>query len=135
MSLQNDALLFTLAQDDLPVVDAMVASNTSATTGTRLTGSVCRFIKVASGGTAVLPSMLSFEASSMLYVINDDTTNALAVAPFGTETINGSNAVLSGGVAAGKAAVFYSSSGAKIAKGGGVVPGSVTNDWRAVAFP
>lgn len=133
MSVANDALLVNLGQNGFTVVDALVATATTQATATKCTDQVHRFIKVAATGTAVLPSLLSLEAPTLLFVINDDPTNALLVWPFGTETKNGANSAFS--VTAGLSAIFIAVVAAKTAKGGGIAPGSFANDWRAALIP
>jgi hypothetical protein len=40
-----------------------------------------------------------------------------------------------GSVPVGQSAIFVKVTGAQLAKGGGVVPGSLANDWRAAVIP
>lgn len=133
MSVANDALLVNLGQNGFTVIDAMVASTTTQATAAKCTDQVHRFIKVAATGTAVLPSLLSLEAPTLIFVINDDAANALLVWPFGTETKNGANSALP--VPAGQSAIFIAVVAAKTSKGGGIAPGSFSNDWRAAVIP
>ena len=133
MSVPNDALLYNLGVNGFPVVDALVSSTTVQGTATKCIGQVSRFIKVASTGTAVLPSVNSLEASGMVFVVNDDTTNALLVWPQGAETIAGSNAAVS--IPAGQSGIFIAVTAAKTSKGGGRPSGSFTNDWRWAPIP
>lgn len=134
MSVANDALLVNLGLNQFPVVDDLVTAATTQATATRCLGQVNRFVKVASTATAVLPSLLSLEAPTIIFIINDGA-NTLVLWPFGTETINGANAVLSGGIPAGQSAICIAVVAAKTAKGGGIAPGSFANDWRVVAIP
>ena len=133
MSIANDALLQGLGQGTLPVHDGRVATGTTQGTATRLSGRVNRFTLVASGGAAVLPSLLTNEAAAVNFVINDGV-NALNVFPFTGETRNGTlNSALS--VPVGQSAVFIKVTATQIAKGGGVAPGSIANDWRSAVIP
>jgi hypothetical protein len=133
MSVANDALLNALGAEGLPVIDNLSAANTTQATATRCTAQVSRFTKVAATGTAVLPSLLSYEAQFLCFIVNDDPTNALLVWPFGTETKNGANSSLS--VPAGQSAIFIAVRAAQVGKGGGYPAGSIVNDWRAAVIP
>jgi hypothetical protein len=133
MSIPNDALLVALGQEQFPVFDGQSANNTTQGTATRCTGSVTRFTIVASGGAAVMPSLLTGEAGPIAFVINDGA-NALSVYPFTGETRNGTlNSALS--IPVGQSAIFIKVTASQIAKGGGIVPGSFANDWRSVVIP
>jgi hypothetical protein len=133
MSVANDALLQSLGQNDFQVLDTQNAFNTTQGTASKCPGNVTRFTTVASGGAAVLPSLLTNEAGPIAFVINDGA-NALSVYPFTGETRNGSaNSALS--VPAGQSAIFIKVSASQIAKGGGIVPGSLVNDWRSAVIP
>jgi hypothetical protein len=135
MSVANDALLLNLGLNGFPIVDDMVAATAAASTATRLLGQVNRFIKVsAANNLCALPSLLSLEAPTLIFVINDDPANGLKVQPFGTETIQGVNAA-SAAIAAGTSMIFVAVVAAKTAKGGGITPGSFNNDWRNAAIP
>lgn len=134
MTVANDALLLNLGLNQFPVFDDMVASNTTQATATRLVSQVSRFTKVAASGAAVLPSLLSLEAPTLVFVINDDPADALTVFPATGETRNGTlNSGLS--VPAGQSAIFIAVLAAKTAKGGGIAPGSFANDWRSAVIP
>jgi hypothetical protein len=133
MSVANDALLSALGAEGLPVIDNLSAANTTQATATRCTAQVSRFTKVAATGTAVLPSLLSYEAQFLVFVINDDPTNALLLWPFGTETKNGANSAFS--VPVGQSAICIAVRAAQVGKGGGFAPGSIVNDWRIAAVP
>jgi hypothetical protein len=134
MSVANDALLLALGLDGFAVLDNQSANATTQGTATRVTGVVTRFTVVASGGAAVMPSLLTNEASQLVFVINDAPTNALLVFPSTGETRNGSsNSSLS--VPAGQAAIFVKVSGAQVGKGGGQSAGSIANDWRSAVIP
>jgi hypothetical protein len=133
MTVANDALLNALGNEGLQIYDNLSAPNTTQATATKCIGQVCRFTKVAATGTAVLPSLVSYEAQFLAFVINDDPTNALLVWPFGTETKNGANSALS--VPAGQSAIFIAVSAAKVGRGGGFASGSLVNDWRAAVIP
>jgi hypothetical protein len=133
MTIANDALLTALGTNQFPVWDNQSAPNTTQATATRCTGQVSRFTSVLASGAAVLPSLLTEEAQSIAFVINDGA-NALAVFPFTGETRNGSaNSALS--VPAGQAAIFIKVTAAQIGKGGGIIPGSFANDWRSAIIP
>jgi len=133
MSVANDALLVALGQNGFTVFDDNTALNTTQATATRCTGQVTRFITVPASGAAVLPSLVSVEAQSLVFVINDGA-NALAVFPFTGETRNGTlNSSLS--VPSGQSAIFIKVQAASVGKGGGIVPGSFSNDWRSAVIP
>jgi hypothetical protein len=132
MSIANDALLTALGTNQFPVWDNQSALNTTQATATRCTGQVSRFTIVAASGAAVMPSLLTEEAQSIAFVINDGA-NALAVFPFTGETRNGGGSALS--VPAGQSAIFIKVTAAQVGKGGGIVPGSFTNDWRSAIIP
>lgn len=136
MTVANDALLINLGQNDFPVFDDLVASATTQNLATKCVSQVNRFIKVVASGAAVLPSLVSLEAPNMIFVINDDPSDALSVFPAPGETINalGVNAAFTG-IAAGTSAIFIAVVAAKAAKGGGIVPGSFANNWRAAVIP
>jgi hypothetical protein len=133
MSVANDALLNALGCEGLPVVDNLSATNTTQATATRCTAQVSRFTKVAANGVAVLPSLLSYEAQFIAFVVNDDPTNALLLWPFGSETKNGANSSIS--IPAGQSAICIAVRAAQVGKGGGIVAGSIANDWRIAAIP
>jgi hypothetical protein len=133
MSIPNDALLVALGQEQFPVLDGQSANNTTQATASKCPGSVTRFTIVASGGAAVMPSLLTGEAGPIAFVINDGV-NALLVYPFTGETRNGTlNSALS--IPAGQSAIFIKVTASQIAKGGGIAPGSFANDWRSAIIP
>jgi hypothetical protein len=135
MSVANDALLVALGQNGFPVFDNQSAPTTTQGTATRCIGQVTRFTASVAGGSAaaVLPSLLSEEVQGMLFVIND-TPNTMKVFPFTGETEGGvANQSLS--IPTGQSGVFISVTAAKTGKGGGIAPGSFTNDWRAAVIP
>lgn len=133
MSVANDALLIALGQNGFPVLDDQSAPNTTQATATRVTGQVTRFIVVPASGAAVLPALISLEAQSIVFVINDGA-NALAVFPATGDTRNGTlNSSLS--VPAGQSAIFIKVQAASVGKGGGIAPGSFSNDWRSAVIP
>lgn len=134
-SVANDALLVALGQNGFPVLDGQVATATTQATATRCTGQVTRFIIVGASGAAVLPSLNTVEAQSIVFVINDGA-NALQVFPATGETINAlaANAAFTG-IAAGQSAIFIKVQAASVGKGGGLVPGSFANNWRAAVIP
>ena len=136
MSVANDALLVALGQNGFPVLDDLSAPNTTQGTATRLTGQVSRFItSVAANAAAVLPSLNSLEAQSIVFMIND-TPNSMQVFPATGETINAlaANAAFTA-IPAGQSAVFIKVQAASVGKGGGIVPGSFANNWRAAIIP
>jgi hypothetical protein len=133
MSVANDALLLNLGLNGFVVVDDLSALTTVQNTATRCTGQVNRFIKVAATGTAVLPSVNSLEAQGLVFIVNDDPANALLLWPQGAETKNGANSSFS--VTAGQSAICIAVTAAKVGKGGGLAPGSFSNDWRIALIP
>lgn len=136
MSVANDALLVALGQNGFTVLDDQTAPNTAQGTATRLIGQVTRFISSAGvNAAAVLPSLLSLEASSLLFLVND-SPNAMQVFPATGETINAlaANAAFTG-IPAGQSLIAIAVTAAKVGKGGGIVPGSFANNWRVAIIP
>ncbi len=134
MTVANDSLLINLGLNQFPVVDDLVTTTTTQATAIRCPGQVNRFIKVVATGAAALPSLLSIEAPTIVFVINDDAAQALKVFPTTGETLNGTlNANLS--IPAGQSGIFIAVTAAKVGKGGGFAPGSFANDWRSAIIP
>jgi hypothetical protein len=132
MTVANDALLLNLGLNGFPVVDNLLTAATTQNTATKCIGQVSRFTKVAASGTAVLPSVNSLEASGIVFVINDGVST-LSVWPQGLETIGGSNAAVT--IGTGTSGIFIAVTAAKTGKGGGIAPGSFSNDWRFANIP
>src|SRR5437899_12640069 len=123
MSVANDALLIALGQNGFPVLDSQVTTQTTQNTATRCTGQVTRFVTVSvANNTAVLPALVSLEAGTIQFVINDGA-NTMKVFPAAGDTLNGTlnNATFT--IPAGQAAVFIKVAAASVGKGGGIVPG------------
>lgn len=82
MSLSNDSLLEALGQEGYTIYDGLAAPNASSqNTATKLIGQACRVTTSVANGSLILPSILSNEASPLVYVIND-SPNAVLVYPF-----------------------------------------------------
>jgi hypothetical protein len=133
MSVANDALLVQLAQNGFPIVDDLAAPTSAQGTATKCIGQVSRFTTAVANGAAILPSLLSLEATGLIFVVND-TPQTIKVFPFTGETEGGvANQSLS--IATGTSGIFIAVTAAKTAKGGGVAPGSFSNDWRTANIP
>lgn len=135
MSLANDALLVQLAQNGFPVFDDLAAPNTTQQLATRCIGQANRFTTSTASATAsaILPSLLSLEASGLVFVIND-SPNSIRVYPFAGETEQTvANQALT--IPTGQSGIFIAVTAAKVSKGGGTVPGSFANDWRTAVIP
>ena len=130
MSTTNDALLQALSLDAMSVIDNLAAPNAaSQSTATKCPGPVNRVTTSVANGSCVLPSVLSNEANSMVFVIND-SPNSINVYPFtGEKMIGVANAAFA--VASGLSG-FFVRIPPSIGRGGG---GGGTNDWRAAAVP
>lgn len=129
-ALTNDALLECLAADGWPLGDEIFIPSGAGTTqaaGLPFKSSAMRITANATANAAItLKSLLSNDAPTMCWVINDGA-NAVAVFPFSGEKTNGaSNTAFS--VTAGNAAVFVAVPAQVKRKGG--TSGGGTLDWR-----
>lgn len=133
MSVANDGLLLALGQNQFTINDDMVAPGTTQAGATKCIGQVCRVTTSTASATAsmILPSLLTQEAQSPVFVVND-SPNTVRVYPFTGETEGGvTNSALS--IPAGQSGIFVKINGAAVGKGGGQT--SVVNDWRVAIIP
>ena len=134
-ALTNDALLEILSEDAWPIGDEIfigAGASTAQAGGVPVKGCCHRVTKNGTAnGSLVMKSITSVDAPSMVWIINDDATNAVKVFCAAGDNMNGSaNGSLT--VGAASAAVFARVPAQIKRKGGSSGGGSL--DWRSAVI-